>query len=153
MSKIETLVQQQNEKKMGKKRYIQYTTTVTLDNGNICIVDKVEYYRNTKKLVYYYINDTDKLLKTVEYLQKYYKYTDIHEKTQSQAALAQAASCLLKLSEMYPNFDIMKVEQNKQVILDNFEQDFDLERLSQQVQLDPTLVKAILVLKGKLVIQ
>jgi hypothetical protein len=67
--------------------------------------------------------------------------------------MTQAASFLLKLNELSDNFDILKIEQNKQIIIDNFNNETDLETLINQVELDPIIIKSILVLNENLQIQ
>ena len=74
----------------------------------------------------------------------------IYQQTNNQSAMIQASSYLLKLSEIYENFDIVKLEQHKQYIIDNYSSETDLENLISTTQLDATLIKAILVLNGKI---
>jgi len=153
MSKIRTLSQSYNEKKSNKKRYIQYPTAIKISNGNVVIIDKVEYYRKTRKLILYYIDDTEELLHIVDLLRKYYQYMEIYKSTQNQSALVQASSILLKLNELVPNFDIVQLETHRQTIIDEYKDENDLERLHLQTQLDPILIKAILVLEDKIKIK
>jgi len=153
MSKIRTLSQSYNEKKSNKKRYIQYPTAIKISNGNVVIIDKVEYYRKTHKLILYYIDDTEELLHIVDLLRKYYQYMEIYKNTQNQSALVQASSILLKLNELVPSFDIVQLETHRQTIIDEYKDENDLERLHLQTQLDPILIKAILVLEDKIKIK
>jgi len=153
MSKIRTLSQSYNEKKSNKKRYIQYPTAIKISNGNVVIIDKVEYYRKTRKLILYYIDDTEELLHIVDLLRKYYQYMEIYKSTQNQSALVQASSILLKLNELVPSFDIVQLETHRQTIIDEYKDENDLERLHLQTQLDPILIKAILVLEDKIKIK
>jgi hypothetical protein len=153
MPKTGLQTQDYAEKKSNKKRYILYPTVLKLDNGNIVLVDRVEYHRNTKKMTLHYTDDTDEVKKTVDLLSKYYQYMKTYQQTGNQSAMTQAASFLLKLNELFDNFDILKIEQNKQIIIDNFNNETDLETLINQVELDPIIIKSILVLNEKLQIQ
>jgi len=149
-TKTGILTRNATERKSGNKRYVLYPTVITLDNGNVVQVDRVEFHRQTKKMTLHYTDDTEKLKQTVDYLTKYYDYMKIYQQTNNQSAMIQASSYILKLNDMYENFDIVKLEQQKQYIIDNYSSETDLENLISTTQLDATLIKAILALNGKI---
>ena len=151
LTKTGVYTQEFKERKSGNKRYVLYPPVIKLENGNVVIVERVEYYRQTNKLVLQYTDDTELLKQTVTYLSKYYEYMKIYSETGNQTALTQAASFLLKLRELYgDNFDIMHLEQYKQLIINEYKNEYSLEALVEQTKLNPTLIKAVLVLEGKL---
>lgn len=150
MVKIGILTQETVERKSNKKRYVLYPTVIKLKNGNIVQVTRIEYHRNIKKLTLHYSDDTDELKQIVEYLSRYYEYMKIYQQTGNQTAMTQAASFLLKLDNIYKGFDIMELEKYKQYIVDNYSSENDLETLIETTKLNVTLIKAILVLNGKI---
>jgi len=151
LTKTGVYTQEFKERKSGNKRYVLYPPVIKLENGNVVIVERVEYYRQTNKLVLQYTDDTELLKQTVTYLSKYYEYMKIYSETGNQTALTQAASFLLKLRELYgDNFDIMHLEQYKQLIINEYKNEYSLEALVEQTKLNPVLIKAVLVLEGKL---
>ena len=142
------------ERKSGNKRYVLYPTVIKLDNGNVVIVDRVEIHRKTQKMTLQYVDDTELLKQTITCLSKYYEYMKIYSETGNQTALTQAASFLLKLRELYgDDFDIMQLEQYKQLIVNDYKNEYSLETLIEQTKLNPTLIKAVLVLEGKLILE
>jgi len=142
------------ERKSGNKRYVLYPTVIKLDNGNVVIVDRVEIHRKTQKMTLQYVDDTELLKQTITGLSKYYEYMKIYSETGNQTALTQAASFLLKLRELYgDDFDIMQLEQYKQLIVNDYKNEYSLETLIEQTKLNPTLIKAVLVLEGKLILE
>jgi len=151
LTKTGVYTQEFKERKSGNKRYVLYPPVIKLENGNVVIVERVEYHRQTNKLVLQYTDDTELLKQTVTYLSKYYEYMKIYNETGNQTALTQAASFLLKLRELYgDDFDIMHLEQYKQLIINDYKNEYSLETLVEQTKLNPVLIKAVLVLEGKL---
>ena len=151
LTKTGVYTQEFKERKSGNKRYVLYPPVIKLENGNVVIVERVEYHRQTNKLVLQYTDDTELLRQTVTYLSKYYEYMKIYNETGNQTALTQAASFLLKLRELYgDDFDIMHLEQYKQLIINDYKNEYSLETLVEQTKLNPVLIKAVLVLEGKL---
>jgi len=139
-----------SERKSNKRRYVLYPPAIRLENGNVVLVDRIEYHRKTKKLTLFYMDDTEKLKYTIDLLSKYYEYMKLHQQSGHQVAMTQAASYLLKLSDLYQGFDIVELERHKQFIIDNYSTENDLEKLVESTKLDVTLIKAVLVLAGKI---
>ncbi|ACX72428.1 hypothetical protein Metvu_0569 [Methanocaldococcus vulcanius M7] len=130
---------------------VEYQKKVTLDNGNICSVEKIEYYRTTQKLIVQYKDDTDVIKDQISRINDYQNYKTTYEQTGSVDALALMGAISLEFSKDY-GIAISDLISKAVDVLNYWNNGYSIEDIAKMTGLDETKVKTILVLNGKLTI-
>ena len=130
---------------------VEYQKKITLENGNICSVEKIEYYRATQKLILQYKDDTEVIKDMISRINDYQNYKTTHEQTSSVDALAMMGAISLEFSKDY-GITISDLIAKSVDVLNYWNNGYSIEDIAKMTELDETKVKTILVLNGKLTI-
>jgi len=130
---------------------VEYQKKVTLENGNVCSVEKIEYYRTTQKLIVQYKDDTDVIKDQISRINDYQNYKTTYEQTNSVDALAMMGAISLEFSKDY-GISIADLIAKAVDVLNYWNSGYSIEDIAKMVGIDETKVKTILVLNGKLTI-